>query len=799
MQLNNEHEHLQPPRSDREFSRRTRWLAAITMLIGLPVLGFTIAVAIVNPNDYKPQIIAAVQQATGRALVLDGPLRISRSLWPTIEVNDVKLANLPGGTRPDMATAERIEAQLSLPSLLWRRLEVSRLTLIGPNILFEEVAHKPNWEFGVEGGEAVTPARPSGTGVTLRIRKVQVQNGMVTFRLPARTKVVGIRSLAFQHLEDGGPLEVSSVLVYSDYQPFSLQVSAQPRGGITDPWNTQLRFAAYDAIASGEGTMDLAGNYELQVAGEAPALEKLNELLPEMQLPALHQMKFWTHLTNGPVRGDLPIFGKTQLHIGSADLGDRVPGLKFGAVEASLSAAGATATVTGEASVAGQPFLLDGTVGVPELLDGPISLPIDLTARAGNAASGGQATGIAEGSLALRGRLKLNTGHFDGLDAAATLHTPALAGIRPMVSAALPALTGVSLDGRLVVPAAATSMTFHGAKLLTHEGDLAGDVTFGFASAVALDAQVRSMRLDLDALLVAAGVDAMTTSAAGTANSNAAASMLSDAPLPWAVLRGPTLNVKANVARMTFQQQDWQNVELALQLQGGRLKVDRLFLTSPGGPLTAVLSADASSDPVPAKLVLHAAGVPLALIARHADLPGRLGGNMKLDADLHAVGRSSRDLAASLDGSFAATMVGGSLSNAALLKLASASLEALSIKVPLQGETAIHCLGLIGSFRQGVGRFDTIAVDTSYLELGGVGQIDLRTETMALKLHPLAQLSGSPVSVPVLVEGPLRDPRGRLDASGLDQLGLLIDAWFGGDRPKTCADAGLVPPSANGH
>ena len=74
------------------------------------------------------------------------------------------------------------------------------------------------------------------------------------------------------------------------------------------------------------------------------------------------------------------------------------------------------------------------------------------------------------------------------------------------------------------------------------------------------------------------------------------------------------------------------------------------------------------------------------------------------------------------------------------------------------------------------------------------GQVDLGAETVALKLHPLARLSGSPVSVPVLVEGPIRAPHGRLDASGLDQLGLLIDAWFGGDQPQTCSDAGLALP-----
>ena len=88
-------------------------------------------------------------------------------------------------------------------------------------------------------------------------------------------------------------------------------------------------------------------------------------------------------------------------------------------------------------------------------------------------------------------------------------------------------------------------------------------------------------------------------------------------------------------------------------------------------------------------------------------------------------------------------------------------------------------------------------MDTTYLQLAGVGQVDLRREAVAFKLHPLAQVSGSPVSVPVLVKGPCRAIQGRLDATGFDKLGLLIDGLFGGDYPDTCSDAGLAPPRAN--
>ena len=775
-------------------SRRAWWLSAAALLLLLPVAALGITVAVVDPNDYKPQVVAAVQRATGRTLTLGGPLRISRSLWPTIAVTDVKLANLPGGSRPDMARAERIEAQLSLPALLHRRIEVTKLTLVGPNILFELVGGQPNW---VLGGEADAQASPPGERVTLDIRAAHVRNGMVTIRLPARTHVVGIRALELRHPTADGPLDLTTVLVYSDYQPFSLRASARPTGGVADPWDARLSFAAYDTTLSAGGRMDLAGGYDLQVDGRIPELEKLNALLPPLRLPSLHRMSFSTHLTSGRAPGDLPVIGETRLQVGSADLDDRLPGLTLSAVEVLLPKAGAAAATSGTGRYADRAFTFGGTFGVPERLDGRISAPLDLQARVGSTADGARASGTADGSLALKGKLTLDWGSFDGLDATVGLHLPALAAWQPVLSRtlpALPALTDISLSGRLGIPADLGSLRLRGATLSAHELDVAGDVTVGLGPAMALDGRLRATRLDLDALLAASGA-AWAAPALGGRTADPVGPVIPDTPLPWTVLRGRTMDLTASVAALTYRQQVWHDVDLALRLAGGRLQVSRLRLALPGGgPMEVSLSADASKQQVPVGMTLHAPGVPLALIVRYAGLPGDARGLLGIETQLRAEGRSLHDLAASLDGPFAATMTHGSLSNAALVELAGASLQALGIQVPAQGETAIRCFGLVGTFHAGVGRFQTIALDTTYLQLSGAGQVDLGAETVALKLHPLARLSGASVSVPVVVEGPFRAVHGRLDASGLDKLGLLIDAWFGGDQPQTCSDAGLAPP-----
>jgi len=764
-------------------SRRAWWLSASALLL-LLVGALGIAVTLLDPNDYKPQIVAAVQQATGRTLSLGGPLRVSRSLWPTIEVTDVTLANLPAGTRPDLARAERIVAQLSLPALLRRRIEVSKLTLEGPNILFEFVGGKPNW---ILEPSAVSQTSLSSWPVTFDVRQAHVRNGMVTLRLPTRTHVVGIRSLNARHSTANAPLDLTTVLVYSDYQPFNLRASARPTGDYADPWDTRLEFAAYNATLSAAGRMNLGGDYDLQVEGQIPELEKLNALLPALHLPPLHRVNVFTHLTSGRIAGDLPVIGETRLKVGSADLGVHLPGLTLRNVEVSRLKAGSAATASGTGRYSDAALTFGGTFDLPERLDGRLSTRIDLKAQM--AAGETQTSASAGGSLVLKGKLTLNAGSFDGLDVTVGLRLPKLAVSRSTISRDLPGLTDVTFGGRLSIPADLGSLRLSGATLSAHELEAAGDVTIALAQALALDAGLRATRVDMDALLAASGANLVVPSIR-----TAGGRLIPNTPLPWAVLREKTMRLTASIAALTFGQRIWRDVDLAVQLSDGRLQISPLRLAMPRGPMEIWLSADASTKDVPVSLRLHAPGIPLSLLARYAALPGEAGGDLHIETQLKAKGGSVHDLAASLEGPFSATMTHGSLSNAALIELASASLQALGIEVSPQGETAIRCFGIVGSFNAGVGRFRTIALDSTYLQLDGAGQIDLGAETLALKLHPLARLSGSSVSVPVLVEGPLLAPHGRLDAAGLDELGLLIDAWFGGDQPQTCSDAGLAPP-----
>lgn len=174
--------------------RVLRWTAiGVGGLVVLVVVAAIVGVLTFNPNRFKPRIIAAVQQATGRTLTLAGPIGIKLSLHPTIEARDVALANPPGFSRPDMARLAALDLRLGLVALLHDRIAIDRLVLVRPDILLERTkAGAANWRFA----PAAAPARPAGapahpstgaptaspTGSAVFVQDLRIEDGTLGYR-----------------------------------------------------------------------------------------------------------------------------------------------------------------------------------------------------------------------------------------------------------------------------------------------------------------------------------------------------------------------------------------------------------------------------------------------------------------------------------------------------------------------------------------------------------------------------------------------------------------------------------------
>ena len=762
----------------------------LTGLAAAAAAGLVVAAdTLLQPDRYRPQIAAIVLRETGRALELRGALRIDWSLWPTLRADDVRLANLPGGSRPDMARAERIEAQVSLPSLLRGHIVVTRLTLIGPNILFEQVGGVPNWVF--HAGATRARDRPNGDGlafggrVPLEFAAAHVRNGMVTIRFPAQTHVIGIRSLDLRDPRALGPLSLAAVLVYADNAPFALSVDARPTGRATDPWITAARFAAFDAAATATGRVALDGSYDVQLDVRAPRLEALNALLAGMNLPPLHGVRLATRLNSGPVPGRLPVPGPTTLHVAGGDGGDRLPGLHLDGLDLLLPMPGGIATLTAHGHLRGAPLLLTGTLAVPGRLDGRHDAPLRLGLRVGPDGT------VPAALLSLDGRLALDGLFFAGLDAALRLQAPSLPSLRPTLGNGLPPLTALTVAGRLRVPADGTGASLEAGDMRAREGTLSGNLAVGVRPALSLSGRLHAARIDLDALLPSPAPPTVPPVAAPVPT-RAAGPLIPDDPLPWGRLRGPVMEVALAADSVRLRGQDWPDLQATLSLRGGRLLV-----SLPAGLVQGTAAVDAgAADSVPVSLDLQVPALPLGLLAGGLHLPGPATGILRAHAQLQGHGNSAHALAASLDGRLTLAMGAGTLDDAAVREAAGPVLAALGNRVPASGETAIRCLRLDATVAAGVMRISTLALDSTALTVSGNGAVDLGAETIGLRIWPLARLSGSRVAVPVLVDGSFAAPRGRLQASALDKLALLIDAMFGGDHPRICPRGGdaVDPP-----
>ncbi|QBF84613.1 AsmA family protein [Shewanella maritima] len=104
----------------------------VVIALALLVTGFVVYITqIFNLNDFKPQIIEAVETETGRKLQINQDL--SWSFFPSIGINlgGIALSNPQGFSDAQMVQVNQVVANVSLMPLLSKQIEVEELVLDG--------------------------------------------------------------------------------------------------------------------------------------------------------------------------------------------------------------------------------------------------------------------------------------------------------------------------------------------------------------------------------------------------------------------------------------------------------------------------------------------------------------------------------------------------------------------------------------------------------------------------------------------------------------------------------------------
>ena len=188
----------------------TMFKIAAALLVALLVT----AVAVIYNLDlgaYKADITAAVKDATGRELVIEGDFRPRLGLTPAVAVDRVRFANAPWGSRPDMAKIESFRAEIELLPILLGELRIKRVVLVGADILLETKADGGgNW---VMGAPDAAPAEPStgGPGTIPTVHLVSIEKSRLVYRngRTGRSTVFKVDRLRARAENAGAPLKIS--------------------------------------------------------------------------------------------------------------------------------------------------------------------------------------------------------------------------------------------------------------------------------------------------------------------------------------------------------------------------------------------------------------------------------------------------------------------------------------------------------------------------------------------------------------------------------------------------------------
>ncbi|MBP0492001.1 AsmA family protein [Pararoseomonas indoligenes] len=792
--------------SARSRRRLRPWLIGLgVVVVGLPVAGYAALWALVRSDAARPRLEAAIEAATGRRLTLSGPVTLRPALVPTIALEGPVFANVPGGSRPEMLRARRIEAEVALIPLLSREVKIRRIALVEPDLLLEiDAQGRGNWQFNRARPDAPAPANPIPAEPSrpfgIAVDAVTIERGRITWRAPGQEEVVELPRLV---------LRASDKAILAEGQAIARGLTATINGGtgplaalLADqpgewPFRLGLSVPGMNAEANGALTLPFQpAGWRARLAATADSTARLAPLLPGTALPEARNLSLVAEADGAR--------GLSSLHASVAEAQAAAGGraLALGPVQLDAGAPEAPITLTGTLRLGELPVTLNATGPTLAAARGEGALPLAVRLEAeGLAAS-------AEGALA-PGRQMAGTGWAVSLRAEDLRALGTRAGtpnLPPLHAASATFRLNLSAEGADVPDLAITAREVAGR----------GALAWRRADPLPrLNLRVSLSRLDLDAIRAApapAAAPATPAPAAPVPAPPAPASpapaapapaaradtrVIPDQPIDLAAIRDVpfALDADGDVAVLRLHGADWRNVSLRAVLDGKALRVERFAAATPGGPVSGALTAEAGGAAPRLSLDLRSGegGVDPAPLLAAFGIASPVTGKGALDISLRGEGAGTRALAGSLAGHLGLAMTGGRI-EPRLLTGATQALRGIVPENAVGGAAEIRCLALRFDLEKGVAQSRALLVQTGVANIGGAGAANLGDETLAFRLRPVIRVGDVSLTTPLGITGRFGNPRFSVDpnaatAAAVGVLGGLAQRSRDGD---TAAVGALV-------
>lgn len=187
-----------------------KWiLALIGVVVVLLVVATVVLPMVVDPNDYKDEISAAVSKKTGRDLTIGG--EIKWTVFPSIglELSDVTLGNPDGFGDQPMLDIGEAGISVKLMPLLKRKVEVGEVSMNDVSIYLSRKADgETNWQdLGGSGDSSSAPDGSSGVS-SFAVSGIEISNAKVTLDDVDQTTQLEKFDLKATNIELGRPFNL---------------------------------------------------------------------------------------------------------------------------------------------------------------------------------------------------------------------------------------------------------------------------------------------------------------------------------------------------------------------------------------------------------------------------------------------------------------------------------------------------------------------------------------------------------------------------------------------------------------
>lgn len=656
-------------------------------------------------------LVAGLTTATGRVVKIEGSVELRPGLAPGLLLEGVSI-----GPADDSAFRKARIGHLDIVVGLWpllqahvevRRLELSDATLV------------------VDPASAGDSA-PASLASDLTLKRVDVSN------LTVEIQQDGGRPPAVAHIQQLG-------LTRTEATSYSLELTSSLEGG----------------TVTGEGTLDLAPDdrsLSATLHADIPHLQALSALA-QTELPRVGPVKASAQLD---VREDGISLSELDVQVGTHDTAwvelkghvrDVVKRQDF-----ALTANFGFDDVRVLAPLVRSPphiGRIEGRANIHDS-DGPTRIE-EFTVEGGR-------PGVFELSA---------KGHFDdveslhGLDATVDLKVKDLAVVGELLGRTLPRTSPVEVSGHV---------TAADGKLLTDHLDakvgrtqLSGDVSGGLQSdeRLLLKATVQVPELYLADLGFVGDPDPDDTQPGGPPPGTSAGSLFdnSDFDLSWIRDFDGDLTVHLGSV-LGADSEALDDVRVYGHLERGHLSLRHVVADVRGGAVQGELNIDGSGTLPKFNAGVTATGLNLGEVLAELDVSGAWSGQLDGKLDFSTRGQSLRVLAANLDGELALTSGAGTISRAQAGLLTRDMLQSVRRVVGMDDPSdVLNCMVIEFEANDGVASAQTLVIDSKDIVVVGEGKINLRSETLDLRLVPKPRnASLFSTAATVQVKGPLTNP-----------------------------------------